>query len=230
MPDRRHRSGAGPTGAAGRGLAVVAIVVGTLLLAGGCALGSGPANAVPTPVAAMPPAPPTSVPSTPHLTGEEMSIEFDPTSQRALESTQTEWRTESPTLGQRPGRSDGRPTVYLPITDGTVDLTATPPRGSVDTAGSPMLVRSGTSVTFSDLVVDLDGNRITGTVDGRPTTVFDLDLSRAHLDTTPSLPPSIVGVSGHLSTDALREVTDRLGPGLTTDTTRVDIEMRLTTS
>jgi hypothetical protein len=165
-----------------------------------------------------------------HLVGEEIDIEFDPAAERALDATQTEWQAEQPTLGQLPGWSDGHDTVHLPITDGTVALAAPPPRGRAVIAGAPMLVRSGTSLGFDDLVVDLDASRVTGTVVGRPITVFDLDLSRARLETTPTLPPSIVDISGRLSDDALRELSDRLGPGLTASTTGVDVEMRLKAS
>lgn len=205
-------------------LAVVSAV------AAGCANGPGPATSTPTPAAPMPvvaapPAPPAA-----HLTGEEMSIEFDPSSERALDDTQTEWRAEEPTLGQQPGWSDGRDTVHLPITDGEVGLAATPPRGRVVTSGSPMLSRAGSSISFRDLVVDLDASRITGTVDGRPLDVFDLDLSRAHVEHPPSLPPMVVDISGRPSDDAVREIADHLGPGLSADQMRVDVEMRLRTS
>jgi hypothetical protein len=208
-----------------------ALLLGLILVAlSGCANGPGPATPNATPVAPMPIPAAASVPATLHLTGEEISIEFDPDSERALDDTQTEWRAEEPTLGQLPGWSDGRDTVHLPVTDGDVTLAATPPRGRVVTSGAPMLSRSGSSISFRDLVVDLDGAHVDGTIDGRPLDVFDLDLSRAHVEDLPSLPPMIVNVSGRLSPDAVREVTDHLGRGLTADDTSVDIEMRLRSS
>jgi hypothetical protein len=60
--------------------------------------------------------------------------------------------------------------------------------------------------------------------------VFDLDLWRARLETTPTLPPSIVDISGRLSDGTMRELSDRLGPGLTANTTGVNVEMRLKAS
>jgi hypothetical protein len=210
---------------------VPALLVGLVVAsASACANGPGPATPGPTPVAPMPSVAAAAVPANLHLTGEEISIEFDPASERALDDTQTEWRAEEPTLGQLPGWSDGRDTVHLPVTDGDVVLSATPPRGHVVTAGEPMLSRSGSSITFRDLVVDLDGSHVRGTVDGRPLDVFDLDLSRAHVEDPSTLPPMIVDVSGRLSPDAVREVADHLGPGLTADHTSVDIEMRLRSS
>lgn len=204
--------------------------LGVLLLAAGCAAGPGPATATPTPAAPMPALAASPAPPAGHLVGEEVSIEFEPAAERALEDTQTEWRAEEPTLGQFPGWSDGRDTVHLPITDGDVVLAATPPRGRVVTAGPSRLSRSGSSISFDDLVVDLDASRVAGTVDGRPLDVFDLDLSRAHVERLPSSPPTIVDVSGRASADAVREVADHLGPGLSADDLRVDVEMRLRTS
>ncbi len=205
-------------------------VLGVLLVAAGCANGPGPATPTPTPAAPMPVVSATPVPPVAHLIGDEISIEFDPATGLVLEDTQTEWRAEEPTLGQLPGWSDGRDTVHLPITGGDVTLAGAPPHGRVTTAGSPMLSRSGTSIAFRDLVVDLDGSRVTGTVDGRPLTVFDLDLSKAHVEHLPSLPPTIVDISARLSDDAAREVADELGPGLSADQVHADIEMRLRTS
>lgn len=211
-------------------LLAAAVALVTLLGGAGCANGPGPATSTPTPAAPLPVVSTTPVPPAAHLIGEYASIAFEPPSQRVLDDTQTEWRADEPTLGQLPGWSDGRYIVNLPITDGDVVLDATPPQGRVDTTGPVMLSRAGSSISFDHLVVDLDARRITGTVDGRPLDVFDLDLSRAHVEHLPSSPPTIVGVSGRMSDDAAREVTDHIGPGLTGDELRVDVETRMRTS
>lgn len=209
-------------------------VLGALLLAalGGCANGPGPATPTPTPVASAdapgpPPAAQVSPAAEARVDGVETSLEFEPASERALEDAQIEVLAEQPTLGQLPGWSDGRDTLHLPISEGVVVVAATPPRGRVSTEGTAMLSRRGTTLGFADLVVDLDAARVTGTVDGRPITVLDLDLSRAHVEDLPSLPPTVVDVSGRLSDDALREVRDRLGAELSPDTARVTLELRL---
>jgi hypothetical protein len=208
--------------------------LGALLLAtlGACANGPGPASSVPTPVAAeATPGPPAvasvSPPAQARVDGVETSIEFEPAAERALEDAQIEILSEEPTLGQLPGWKDGRDTVHLPITDGGVVLAATPPRGRVRTDGALMLSRAGSELAFDDLVVDLDAARLAGTVDGRPITVGDLDLSRAHVEDLPSQPLTIVDLSARLSADALGEVRDRLGADLPPDTARVDLELRL---
>ncbi len=220
------------THVAARFFPLVGVVVGVLLVATGCANGPGPATPTPTPAAPMPTLVASPAPSVAHLTGLEISLEFEPAAERSLEDTQTEWRIGVPTLGKPylPGRTDGRDTVILPISGGDVTLAATPPRGRVVTDGSPTLSRSGSSISFHDLVVDLDASRITGTVDGRPLDLFDLDLSRAHVEHLPSSPPTIVDVSARASDDAVREVAEHIGPGLTADDLRVDVEMRLKTS
>lgn len=206
------------------------LVTAALTLAA-CANGPGPASPVPTPVSADFPGPPSAVEVTPpaqaRVNGEEASIEFDAASQRALEDAQIETRTGEPTLGPLPGWTDGRDTVHLPISDGEVVLAPRPPRGRVQTHGALMMSRQGTSVDFDDLDVDLDASQVKGTADGRPITVFVLDLSRAHVEDLPSLPPTIVDVSGTMTDDARREIRDKVGVDLPPDRTRVDIELRL---
>jgi hypothetical protein len=204
--------------------------VGVLLLAGlsACANGPGPATPTPTPVAAEAvPSAPAPPPARARVDGEEASFEVEPAGERALEDAQIEILTEEPTLGQLPGWKDGRDTVHLPITDGEVDLAATPPRGRVRTSGALMLSRAGSLLAFDDLAVDLDASRLTGTVDGRPIAVGDLDVSRAHVERLPSEPPTIVDLSARLSADALAEIRDRLGADIPPDVARVDLELRL---
>lgn len=211
-------------------------VVGALLLAGlsGCATGPGAASPTPTPAPAQAPTPPAPLPSAPvspptqaQVDGVWTTIEFDPRSELALEERQIEIKTEEPTRGQLPGWKDGSDTVHLPISDGQVVLTSTPPRGRVHTEGHLAMDRQGTSVEFEDLDVDLDSGHATGTVDGRRITVLDLDLSRAHVEALPSLPPMIVDISGRMTEDARREIHDHLSADLSADDTAVDIELRL---
>lgn len=213
----------------GRAVLVVSLLV-TALALGGCANGPGPATSVPTPVATDVPAPPAIAGVTPpaqaRVDGEEAAIEVEPATQRALEDAQIEVRTEEPTLGQLPGWADGQDTVHLPITDGQV-LLAPPPRGRVQTSGSLMLSRRGGTVDLADLVVDLDAARVTGSVDGRPATVFDLDLSRARVEDLPSLPATVVDVSATMTDDVRGVIRDRLGVDLPPPLTRADLELRL---
>lgn len=212
-------------------MAVRRVVVAVLLAGlGACANGPGPSVTGQTVVPAIDPGPPPIAqvvpPPAAPVDGGHAAIEFVPASERALDDDLVELKTEEPTLGQLPGWTDGSDTALLPITEGELLLAATPPRGRVRTDGMFMLTRQGTSVPFEDLEVDLDGSRVTGTVEGRPITVFDLDLSRARVEDLPSLPPMVVGVDGRMSEAALRELAP-LDAGLTVEDTRVDIELRL---
>ncbi|PVZ06850.1 hypothetical protein [Actinomycetospora cinnamomea] len=211
-----------------RRIAVVAVLLAGL---GACANGPGPSTTVPTVVPAIDPGPPPIAqvvpPAAVRVDGVHASIEFVPASERALDDDLIELKTEEPTLGQLPGWKDGSDTAHLPITEGELLLAATPPRGHVRTEGMFMLSRQGSNVQFEDLEIDLDAARVTGTVEGRPITVFDLDVSRARVEDLPSLPPMVVDVDGRMSEEALRELQEKLGAGLTPEDTRVGIVLRL---
>jgi hypothetical protein len=209
----------------------VAVIAALLAGLGACANGPGPSVTGQTVVPAADPGPPQIAqvvpPPAARVDGVHATIEFVPASERALDDDLIELKTEEPTLGQLPGWTDGSDTVHLPIAEGELLLAATPPRGRVRTHGMLMLSRQGANVQFEDLEVDLDGSRVTGTVDGRSITVFDLDLSRARIEDLPSLPPMVVDVDGRMSEEALRELQETLDAGLTAEDTRVGIELRL---
>lgn len=212
------------------GVAVVGLVLGVLLSGGAAACGRESPPPAPAPVAVTPtPAAPPALPVAPTrsaepmtLYGESASIVFEPASKRHLESNQTEW------TGLPPARNDGSSTVDLPITGGSVTLAlGVKPSGQVTTAGTAELSRADKKVDFSDLTVDFDRGEVDATLDGRRMSMFDLDLTGAHREDLPNLPPEIVEISGHLSEEARDVLRERLGTTLTEGTSRIDMELRL---
>lgn len=212
-----------------RRTAVVAGLLGVLLCGGAVACGSP--SATPPPPGAAPGTAPSraalDVPTLPPpraltLSGESARLEFEPPSDRHLESNQIEW------TGLPPGSNDGSSTVMLPITGGTVTLApGSPPHGQIATGGTAELSRAGRKLDFSDLTIDFDRGEVDATLDGRRVSLIHLDPSQAHREDLPNLPPEIVGLSGYLSEDARGEIHDRLGADLTEGTSRLDMELRL---
>lgn len=175
-------------------------------------------TASPSPAASTPEGSPTADGAV-TVTGGVLEIEFDDEHEDALDHTGIAFQA----TGE--AKQSGHHEVDLPVVSGTFNPSTS--RGHIELAGGMSFSTAAGSVTFDNVVLDLDDEVMTAEHEGQRLTLFELDLTRLDIGHHRDYDFNVDDIEASFSSDASSILNDGLGVDIFGAGLRVEMELKL---